>query len=67
MLFMVIETFEKDDMVPVYSHIRDHGRGLPEGLTQAMQRPTQRALGHVTTRLVRTLHRLASTRRRRRC
>ena len=33
MLFMVIETFEKDDMVPVYSHIRDHGRGLPEGLT----------------------------------
>jgi hypothetical protein len=32
MLFMVIETFEKDDMVPIYRHIRDHGRGLPEGL-----------------------------------
>lgn len=32
MLFMVIETFERDDMVPVYRHIRDHGRGLPEGL-----------------------------------
>ena len=32
MLFMVIETFEKDDMVPVYRHIRDHGRQLPDGL-----------------------------------
>jgi hypothetical protein len=33
MLFMVIETFERDDMVPVYRHIREHGRQLPEGLT----------------------------------
>ena len=32
MLFMVIETFERDDMVPIYRHIRDHGRQLPEGL-----------------------------------
>lgn len=32
MLFMVIETFENDDMVPVYRHIRDHGRQLPDGL-----------------------------------
>jgi len=32
MQFMVIETFENDDMVPVYRHIRDKGRGLPEGL-----------------------------------
>ena len=33
MLFMVIETFESDDMVPIYRHIRDKGRQLPEGLT----------------------------------
>lgn len=33
MLFMVIETFVDDDMVPVYRHIRQHGRQLPEGLT----------------------------------
>jgi len=33
MLFMVIETFEADDMLPIYAHIRDHGRRLPEGLT----------------------------------
>ena len=32
MLFMVIETFERDDMVPVYRHIRDRGRVLPAGL-----------------------------------
>jgi hypothetical protein len=32
MLFMVIETFDRDDMLPVYKHIRDHGRQLPEGL-----------------------------------
>lgn len=32
MLFMVIETFENDDMVPIYRQIRDKGRGLPEGL-----------------------------------
>ena len=33
MLFMVIETFEGDDMVPVYRQIREHGRQLPDGLT----------------------------------
>jgi hypothetical protein len=32
MLFMVIERFEKDDMLPVYRRVRDEGRGLPEGL-----------------------------------
>ncbi|MFK7941529.1 MAG: DUF3303 domain-containing protein [Paracoccaceae bacterium] len=32
MQFMVIETFENDDMLPIYAHIRDHGRGLPDGL-----------------------------------
>ncbi len=32
MLFMVIEHFENDDMVPVYQRMRDAGRGLPEGL-----------------------------------
>ncbi len=33
MLFMVIERFRDDDMVPVYERLRDEGRALPEGLT----------------------------------
>jgi hypothetical protein len=33
MLFMIIERFEKNDMVPVYKRVRDEGRVLPEGLT----------------------------------
>ena len=32
MLFMVIERFKDDDMVPVYKRVRDSGRVLPEGL-----------------------------------
>jgi len=32
MLFMVIETFRDQDMVPVYRRVRDAGRSLPEGL-----------------------------------
>lgn len=32
MLFMVIERFQDNDMVPIYRHLRDKGRGLPEGL-----------------------------------
>lgn len=32
MLFMVIERFRDDDMVPVYRHLRDTGRVLPDGL-----------------------------------
>lgn len=32
MLFMVIETFANNDMVPAYRRLRDRGRGLPEGL-----------------------------------
>jgi hypothetical protein len=32
MLFMVIETFPEGDMVPVYAHMREKGRGLPEGV-----------------------------------
>ena len=31
MLFMVIERFADNDMVPVYQRLRDQGRGLPEG------------------------------------
>jgi hypothetical protein len=31
-LFMIIERFKDADPVPVYRHLRDHGRGLPEGL-----------------------------------
>ena len=33
MLFMVIERFRDNDMVPVYARVRDAGRALPEGLT----------------------------------
>lgn len=33
MLFMVIETFRDNDMIPVYERVRDRGRMLPEGLT----------------------------------
>ena len=33
MLFMVIETFKDNDMVPVYRKLRDGGRQIPEGLT----------------------------------
>jgi Protein of unknown function (DUF3303) len=32
MLFMVIERFRDDDMVPIYQKIRDGGRSLPAGL-----------------------------------
>ncbi|MCC7275021.1 MAG: DUF3303 family protein [Alphaproteobacteria bacterium] len=32
MLFMVIERFRDDDMVPVYRRVRESGRMLPEGL-----------------------------------
>jgi hypothetical protein len=31
-LFMVIERFRDNDMIPVYQHLRDQGRVLPEGL-----------------------------------
>jgi hypothetical protein len=33
MLFMVIERFRDDDMVPVYRRLRETGRQLPEGLS----------------------------------
>ena len=33
MLFMVVERFEGNDMVPVYRRLAEAGRGLPEGLT----------------------------------
>jgi hypothetical protein len=32
MLFMVIERFENNDMLPVYKRVRDGGRMLPDGL-----------------------------------
>ncbi len=33
MLFMVIERFQDNDMLPVYKRVRDEGRMLPAGLT----------------------------------
>lgn len=33
MLFMVIERFKDNDMVPVYRRVRDGSRHLPPGLT----------------------------------
>lgn len=32
MLFMIIERFRDNDMVPVYKKLRDTGRMIPEGL-----------------------------------
>lgn len=32
MLFMVIERFRDNDMVPIYQRVRDGGRSLPQGL-----------------------------------
>jgi hypothetical protein len=32
MLFMVIERFADNDMVPVYQRLRDKGRAIPDGL-----------------------------------
>ena len=32
MLFMVIERFRDNDMIPIYEQVRDGGRKLPEGL-----------------------------------
>ena len=32
MLFMLIERFENNDMIPVYRRLRERGRLLPEGL-----------------------------------
>jgi Protein of unknown function (DUF3303) len=32
MLFMIIEHFRDNDMVPVYQRLRERGRSLPEGL-----------------------------------
>ena len=32
MLFMVIERFRDNDMVPIYQRVRDAGRTLPAGL-----------------------------------
>jgi hypothetical protein len=31
-LFMIVERFRDADPLPVYRHLRDNGRGLPEGL-----------------------------------
>ena len=32
MLFMVIERFQDNDMLPVYQRLKDQGRSMPEGL-----------------------------------
>jgi len=32
MLFMIIERFRDNDILPVYKRLRDEGRSLPEGL-----------------------------------
>ncbi len=33
MLFMIVEHFKDNDMVPIYRRLRDEGRMLPDGLT----------------------------------
>jgi hypothetical protein len=32
MLFMIIEQFRDNDMVPIYQRVRDEGRMFPDGL-----------------------------------
>ena len=32
MLFMIIERFRDNDMVPIYERVRDNGRSIPDGL-----------------------------------
>lgn len=32
MLFMIVERFKDADPLPIYRHLRDQGRGLPDGL-----------------------------------
>ncbi len=32
MLFMIIERFKDRDPRPIYRHLRDSGRGMPDGL-----------------------------------
>jgi len=32
MLFMIIERFRDNDMIPIYRRVRDEGRMIPEGL-----------------------------------
>lgn len=32
MLFMIIERFQDNDMLPIYQRVRDEGRMFPEGL-----------------------------------
>ena len=32
MLFMIIERFKDNDMLPIYRRVRDEGRMLPDGL-----------------------------------
>lgn len=32
MLFMIIERFRDNDMLPIYKRVRDEGRMLPDGL-----------------------------------
>ena len=32
MLFMIIERFQDNDMLPIYQRVNDEGRMLPEGL-----------------------------------
>ncbi len=32
MLFMIIERFKDNDMLPIYKRVRDEGRMLPDGL-----------------------------------
>src|SRR5215216_123485 len=33
MLFMIIERFKENDMLPIYKRVRDEGRMVPAGLT----------------------------------
>ena len=45
MLFMVIERFRDNDMVPIYQRLRDKGRSLPDGLDTSIAGSNRISLG----------------------
>lgn len=38
MLFMIVERFKDDNMLPIYERVRDDGRMFPEGLRRCVPR-----------------------------
>lgn len=58
MLFMVIERFRDDDMVPIYQRVRDGGRFIPDGLKyiDSWVEPNRSGSGRASTHAVDGIH-----------